>query len=364
MTSGRSQISLGISDPKGIAAKSPHLVAPSTAADVLAHAQGGRFVIQDFCPLAESLEWQLGQEYLRERGNKAFISDAAPVPFVINNDGTLSRSAAEVFFASLQAAAQEGPIDGDILVLELGIGVGLFARYFLDAFRDLCWQRGVDYYDRLCYIAADRSRQMLRDVCRHGVLAGHPGRYRLRLVDAMEPGASLPNDVMFRGQDAAGGVSEDPAIASGKNGKPFRAVFLNYLLDCLPAAVLEIDGDKASELCVRTCLARNVKLEDYSDLSGAALAERARSADAAAKQELLEVYGLFASEYDYRLVDVKKIPFGEFAYELYQFYAGGPASHPLPTQPAGQGVTNPRSFGFSVPGAGGNSAKTFTEIAR
>jgi len=58
------------------------------------------------------------------------------------------------------------------------------------------------------------------------------------------------------------------------------------------------------------------------------------------------------------------IGIGEFAYELYQFYAGGPASHPLPTQPAGQGVTNPRSFGFSVPGAGGNSAKTFTEIAR
>ena len=24
-------------------------------------------------------------------------------------------------------------------------------------------------------------------------------------------------------------------------GKPFRAVFLNYLLDCLPAAVLEME---------------------------------------------------------------------------------------------------------------------------
>ena len=34
------------------------------------------------------------------------------------------------------------------------------------------------------------------------------------------------------------------------------------------------------------------------------------------------------------------IGIGEFAYELFQFYAGGPASHPLPTQPAGQGVTN------------------------
>src|SRR4051812_8597085 len=45
----------------------------ASALDVLAHAQGGRSVIQDFCPLAESLEWELGQEYLRQRGNNVFI---------------------------------------------------------------------------------------------------------------------------------------------------------------------------------------------------------------------------------------------------------------------------------------------------
>ena len=67
---------------------------PSTAEDILARAQDGREVVQDFVPLSESLEWRLGQEYLRQRGNKAFISDASPVPFVINNDGTLSKNAA------------------------------------------------------------------------------------------------------------------------------------------------------------------------------------------------------------------------------------------------------------------------------
>src|ERR1700720_5056857 len=71
------------------------------AEQVLASAQASRELVQDFCPLAESLEWELGQQYLRERGNKAFISDASPIPFVINNDGTLSRHAAEVFFANL-----------------------------------------------------------------------------------------------------------------------------------------------------------------------------------------------------------------------------------------------------------------------
>src|SRR6516162_8709433 len=108
----------------------------STAEAILAKAQSSRAVIQDFVPLADSLEWELGQEYLRQRGNKAFLSDASPVPFVINNDGTLSRHAAEVFFASLAETEKTAPLEDEIFVLELGIGVGLFARFFLDCFRE------------------------------------------------------------------------------------------------------------------------------------------------------------------------------------------------------------------------------------
>ena len=154
---------------------------------VLTQSQSSREVIQDFVPLADSLEWDLGQQYLRQRGNKAFISDASPVPYVINNDGTLSRHAAEVFVASLLQAEKAGTLAKEIHVLELGIGVGLFARYFLDHVQDLSRKLKKDYYERLTYIAADRSERMLTDVLRHGVLAQHPGRYRVRLVDAMTP---------------------------------------------------------------------------------------------------------------------------------------------------------------------------------
>jgi hypothetical protein len=153
---------------------------------VLAHAQSGHEIIQDFVALPASLDWLLGQEYLRQRGNKEFLSDASPVPYVVNNDGTLSRNAAEMFFTSLVAAEKE----------ELGIGVGLFARYFLDTMGDLVRQHKKDFYERLTYIAADRSARMLHDVLKHGVLAGHPGRYRVRVVDAMEP-ETLLRDVMF-----------------------------------------------------------------------------------------------------------------------------------------------------------------------
>jgi tetratricopeptide (TPR) repeat protein len=288
----------GVAAPKTASKPKYEAVDPGSPAAVLSKSQANREVIQDFVPLAESLEWELGQQYLRERGNKAFISDASPVPFVINNDGTLSRNAAEVFYASLVEAEKTLPLEDEIFVLELGIGVGLFARYFLDNFRDLCLKNKKDYYDRLCYIAADRSRRMLLDVLRHGVLANHPGRYRVRQVDAMEP-EQLLRDLMFRGQP----------------DKPLRAVFLNYLLDCLPAAVLELEGEKVKQLCVRTCVARNIKLEQHTDMTVDALKERAKSDDPLAKQELLEVYGLFASEYDYRPVDVNSLPLGPFALE-------------------------------------------------
>src|SRR5271168_3765572 len=120
----------------------------SSGERVLAHAQAGREIVQDFVPLADSLEWQLGQEYLRQRGNKAFLSDSAPVPFVVNNDGSLSRNAADVFFAGLLAAEADGTLEADIVVLELGIGVGLFARYFLDHVRTLSGQHKKDFYER------------------------------------------------------------------------------------------------------------------------------------------------------------------------------------------------------------------------
>jgi tetratricopeptide (TPR) repeat protein len=231
------------------------------------------------------------------------------VPFIVNNDGALSRNAADVFFASLVAADKLGQLDGDIVVLELGIGVGLFARYFLDCMRDLCRQHKKDYYDRLCYIAADRSERMLQDVLRHGVLAEHPGRYRVRQLDALRPETLL----------AEFGTTESPRAQ-----RPIRAVFLNYLLDCLPAAVLAFDGDTVRQLCVRTCVARNVRLADYTDLTPQQLRERAKSTDSRVREELLEVYGLFASEYDYQPIPAAppgsparlSLPYDEFALEF------------------------------------------------
>ncbi len=268
--------------------------------EILATAQAGRTLIQDFCPLPESIEWQLGQNYLRERGNRAFINDPEPVPFVVNNDGSLSANAAAVCFASLLAADQAGTLEPEIFVLELGIGVGLFARFFLDAFRSLCEEHHKDYYDRLCYVAGDYAPAMLQDARRHGVFANHPGRYVTRVVDALAPADSLANDPLF----------------AGMSGKPFRAVFLNYLLDCLPATVLRIEEKETRQLCVQTCLARGAELKGYTDLTVEELAQLAKSTNLSDRQQLRPVYPLLASEYDFQPVDVKHIPYASPAIKL------------------------------------------------
>ena len=265
--------------------------------ETLAAVRASRPVIQDFCPLADSLEWRLGQSYLRESGNRAFTSDPEPVPFAVNNDGNLSVSAAEVLFAALVAAERAGTLGPDVFVLEVGIGVGLFARFFLDAFRALCAREGKDYYDRLRYVAGDYSEKMLRDAGRHGVFANHPGRYVLRVVDALSPERSLAADPLF----------------GPPGGRPFHAVFLNYLLDCLPAAVLKVEGDEVRQLCVRSCLARGADLSEYCDLTVEELARLAASPDPRAAPALRRAYDLLASEYEYRPVAPEAVPYGEVA---------------------------------------------------
>lgn len=268
----------------------------TSAFEILSEAQSNRVVIQDYRPFAQSLEWELGlADY--ERGSTTFLG-SSPIPNAINNDGNLSAQAAELFVEELLAADELGTLEPDIRVLELGPGLGLFARYFLDGVRRLCRERGLDYYERLTYVAGDRSERMLADLCRRGVFANHPGRYELRVIDALAPSDWLQHDSTI------------------PESRPFRAVFLNYLLDSLPATVLKIDGDVVKQLYVKTCLARGVRLSDYTDLSAQDLADRAKSQEPRTKRELANLFDLFASEYAYECVNPDVVPYGRFAVDF------------------------------------------------
>lgn len=179
----------------------------------------------------------------------------------------------------------------------MGPGLGLFARYFLDAFRRLCRERGKDYYERLTYVAGDRSENMVADIGRRGVFANHPGHYELRVVDAL-----CPDEYLRSNHD--------------HSEIQFYAIFLNYLLDALPATAIKMDTDGVKELCVRTCLARGVKLSEYTDVSADDLARAANSQDQASKRQLADLFDLFASEYAYRPAEIDQVPYGKFAVEF------------------------------------------------
>src|SRR5262249_16808227 len=204
-------------------------------------------------------------------GSQAFSSDQ--VPHLVHDDGNVSMQAAEVFFASLQEAERAGRLPEQLLVLELGIGLGLFARYFLDWFRHLCDRAGADYYDRLCYVAADCSDQMLRDAERNDIFANHPDRYRLRVANALDPERTL--------------LAAAPIRRQGP--QPFRAVFLNYVLDCLPPAVVKLEGETLRQLHVQTCVAPGTDWSEFLDVSEDELRRLARSRDEHDRKALREI---------------------------------------------------------------------------
>ena len=226
-------------------------------------------LLEDFRPLCESLEWQLGQLYYAKSGHQAFLSGG--IPYLVNNSGVLSTIAAELFFESLLEREGKGLLGPRLLALEPAVGSGLFARGFLRVFERICDEQGKDYAARLTFIAADAAPAMLFDIRRHGLLDGFKARVRLAQTDVMS--------LDFKWLD---GASETP--------QPFDAVFLNYVLDCLPAAVVRVREGAVEQLSIQTLLLTE-DLADYTSLTPAAIvAAAAGSVDDRAS--LVDLYHL------------------------------------------------------------------------
>jgi hypothetical protein len=108
--------------------------------------------IEDFRPLGQCLEWRLADAYWDRAGIIPFVRN--DVPYLVNNTGRLSENAAALLFAALNEVRSALP--RQVVLLELGAGTGLHARYFLDAFAAECRKEGSDFYDRLTYVVSDR----------------------------------------------------------------------------------------------------------------------------------------------------------------------------------------------------------------
>lgn len=221
--------------------------------DMLTDPEREAVIVQDYRPLAESLEWRLARVWWRRQGPRAFTSGA--VPYLVNNDGRLASEAA----ALLHGAAPPGPV----AVLELGAGSGLFAKLVLDAVRERC----PELYARLTYVVTDVTRAMLNAIETGPLMRSHGGRVLYAEVDALTPEAALD------------------ALPAGR-GEGFFAIFANYVLDNLPASLLRAGADGLEELHVRTRLDRAADLRDYTHLDAEAVRARV---DAGQWEEIVDI---------------------------------------------------------------------------
>ena len=184
-------------------------------------------LVEDFCPVTESLDWRLSEQFWITAGTRGFIEDT--VPYASTSGGALSQDAA----ALLLANCQENPPVGPVVVLELCAGTGLFARLFLEAFRRLCAEAGEPFDENLVYYVTDRSPATVRQWKEFGVFDG-TGTIPAR-GDARRP---------------LHWETSDGLVALSR----IRAVFCNYGLDSLPAAIVRQGKGGPEELCVRTHL--------------------------------------------------------------------------------------------------------------
>lgn len=236
-------------------------------------------VLQDFRPLHESLEWVLLRAYYERVGAGAFIR--GEVPFGVTSSGQLSEDAAAILLASLESMPRAG---GPIRCLELGPGSGLFAKLLLDALRRRCGEQRRDYYDRIMLVLADSSRAMLDAIAASGLLAEHAGRYELVHSDPARPAQAAPHE------------------------HGLHAVFLNYVLDSMPASVLRCTEDGIEQLCIRTCVARDIALAEYTTLSLAQLRELAEAPEETSKQQLADIYPALVIDVRYEPVTTAELP--------------------------------------------------------
>jgi tetratricopeptide (TPR) repeat protein len=202
--------------------------------------------LEDFTPCPQNLEWKLGTLMWQQQGIEPFVR--GDVPFVINASGPGSVYAAQVLLAH---CLENPPEEEFIALLEVGAGSGLFARYLLDTFQDLCQQQGHDFYERLVFHITDGSPATVKHWQHIGLFAPHARQVRLQVCDARRP------------QDAT--------------RAPLRAVYANYLLDSMPTRFVRRTEAGWELLHARAWLRGDTDLKAYTPLSPGHIREAARN---------------------------------------------------------------------------------------
>jgi tetratricopeptide (TPR) repeat protein len=245
---------------------------PIVPATVIERVVAGDYELEGYQPLPLNLEWRLSSLHWIRAGVTPFVTN--DVPYLVNNNGRASADAAAVLFAN----CMDAPAGQPIAVLELGAGTALFAFYFLDEFRALCRRYDRDFYDRLAMRVTDGSPASVARWAATGMFAGHAAQVSIGVCDAQMP---------------------EPA---GEGA--LRALFANYVLDSLPAAVLRWDDGGWQQLCARASIRADTVLP--RSLSGRDAAWLRKTAGTTHPDELAELLPLLPfldSELAFRPID-------------------------------------------------------------
>lgn len=251
--------------------------------------------LEDFTPFHESLEARVGRAYWGARGGGAFIE--REVPSDITNDGARASRAAEVLFARCAEVQDEGRVEDELRVVELGVGLGLFARLFVRRFFALCEEHGAPFHRRMVYCATDLSEQNLLDIERLGTLADLGARVRLGVLDALDPSIFRP----------LGGGAGEPL--KGRLG----AVLHNYLCDALPQSLLLRRRGRWYELWAQSILAEPWRLPQHTARPLDQLLDLVRRKDAAAVDALVEIAPLLDVDRAFFPAELEQVPQGALA---------------------------------------------------
>ncbi|MEM9490655.1 MAG: SAM-dependent methyltransferase, partial [Myxococcota bacterium] len=248
-------------------------------------------VLEDFTRFCDSLEVRLGQAYWQDRGGQAFVS--REVPNDITNNGAQASRTAEILFRHCADCAQRGTLAEAIRIVELGLGIGLFARLFLLRFRELCQLDNRDFFARLTYYATDFAEHNLRDIERLGTLAEFGEQVRLGVVDAVQP-------ERFQ---ALGSETSEPWSA------PIDAFLHNYLYDSLPHSLLLRRNGQWHELYTQSRLLEPWRVREFTGLGLDQLRERLQGGGSEAARVLVPLYSMTQVETSFFPCDLDELPF-------------------------------------------------------
>jgi hypothetical protein len=181
-------------DVRRLAADVQQAVA-SALADVGGSAtDGDRLYLEDARPPSQSMIWSFNTAYWRNLSTweavfKRDFLAALPGGVTDGVNPEFWRDRLTEFVVLLDDLDRRRILPEEIFVLELGVGNGSQAKVWLDTFRDLCQERGRDYYGRVRYLMTDFSHDVLRTA--RATVADHAEKVSGLNVDVIDPQDAL-----------------------------------------------------------------------------------------------------------------------------------------------------------------------------